>query len=222
MIRELCADSGTSMAATSMKIELKKVAKRYRMEWILRDVNLVLESGQKYAVTGPNGSGKSTLLKILSGHLSPSKGQRVFNHMGKNLDLDHVYQHLGYAAPYVDIIEAFTLKEALVFHQRFKPFLRGMEPRHVIDLLGFKQSSNKYIRNFSSGMKQRLKLVLAICSNTAILLLDEPTTNLDQQGTYWYQKLIEDFAENRLVVIASNVETDLRYCKSRINILDFK
>lgn len=205
-----------------MKIELKKVAKRYRMEWILREVSLNLESGHYYAITGPNGSGKSTLLKVLSGHLSPSKGQRIFSVDGKNLDIDQVYQHLSFAAPYLDLVEEFTLKEALNFHQKFKPFYHQMTTKQMIEVLGFKRSQNKFIRNFSSGMKQRLKLALAICSKTSILLLDEPTTNLDQQGISWYHQLINDFTNNRLVVIASNVEEDLIFCETKINMLDFK
>lgn len=205
-----------------MKIELKNVAKRYRLEWILRNVSLTFESGHQYAITGPNGSGKSTLLKLLSGHLSPSKGERFFSEAGKVLDIDRVYQHLCYAAPYLELIEEFTLKEAIDFHQRFKPFRNGLNTPQMIDLLGFKRSKNKFVRNFSSGMKQRLKLALAICTESSILLLDEPTTNLDQEGCAWYHQLIRDFTGQRLVVIASNVADDLKFCESEINILNFK
>ena len=78
------------------------------------------------------------------------------------------------------------------------------------------------IRFFSSGMKQRLKLVLAICTDTPILLLDEPTTNLDEQGANWYHKLIQEFAMDRLVIVASNIEADYTFCKQYLNVLDYK
>ena len=92
-----------------MKIELDQVGKRYRMEWILRGVSLQFEAGKRYAITGPNGSGKSTLLKILSGHLTPSKGKVLYSYQNKALDNANVYRHLAYAAPYIELIEELSL-----------------------------------------------------------------------------------------------------------------
>ena len=71
-------------------------------------------------------------------------------------------------------------------------------------------------------MKQRLKLVLAICSDTDLLLLDEPTTNLDDEGVAWYQTLIEKYTANRLVIVASNVKHDYHFCTQQLNIMDYK
>lgn len=205
-----------------MKIELTDIAKRYRYEWVLRGVNLELKTGINYAITGPNGAGKSTLLKILSGHLTPSKGKINFYNNTKLLLSEQIYQHLSYAAPYIDLIEEFTLTEALHFHYNFKPFIKNQVPKDIINLLGFKKAQDKPIRYFSSGMKQRLKLALAICSDTNLLLLDEPTATLDRQGVEWYQNLIREFAGNRLVIVASNVEEDFFFCEERVSILDFK
>ncbi len=205
-----------------MKIELRNIAKRYRYEWVLRNVNLQLETGKNYAITGPNGSGKSTLLKILSGHLTPSKGNIQFFDDIKLLPSELIYKQLSYAAPYIDLIEEFTLTEALHFHYNFKPFINNQAPKDIINLLGFKKAQDKAIRYFSSGMKQRLKLALAICSDTQFLLLDEPTATLDRQGVEWYQGLIRQFADNRLVIVASNVEEDFFFCEERVSILDFK
>ncbi len=205
-----------------MQIKLTDIAKRYRYEWVLRGVNLELKTGINYAITGPNGIGKSTLIKILSGHLTPSKGKINFSLHEKMLPGDQIYHHLSYAAPYIDLIEEFTLTEALHFHQQFKPFLGNQHLKSIIDLLGFKKAQDKPIRYFSSGMKQRLKLALAICSDTQLLLLDEPTATLDRQGVEWYQNLIREFAGNRLVIVASNVEEDFFFCEERVSILDFK
>lgn len=205
-----------------MKIELRNIAKRYRYEWVLRNVNLQLETGKNYAITGPNGSGKSTFLKILSGHLTPSKGNIQFSMDQKKVAGDLIYKHLSYAAPYIDLIEEFSLTEALHFHYNFKPFINNQTPKDIINLLGFKKAQDKAIRYFSSGMKQRLKLALAICSDTQLLLLDEPTATLDRQGVEWYQSLIRQYADNRLVIIASNVEEDFFFCEERVSISDFK
>lgn len=206
-----------------MELELNNVGKRYRYDWIFRHLDFQFESGKKYAILGPNGSGKSTLLKVLSGHLSPSKGKIHFKKNNKDIRVDQVYHHLSYAAPYIDLIEEMTLEEAIRFHLRFKPMQKKLNPKSIIELLDFSQSRHKEIRFFSSGMKQRLKLVLAICSETEFLLLDEPTTNLDKQGFSWYRSLIDDYvSSNRLVIVASNVELDYDFCESSLNILDFK
>ncbi|MCB9036513.1 MAG: ABC transporter ATP-binding protein [Lewinellaceae bacterium] len=205
-----------------MKIELDQVGKRYRMEWILRGVSLQFEAGKRYAITGPNGSGKSTLLKILSGHLTPSKGKVLYSYQNKALDNANVYRHLAYAAPYIELIEELSLWEALQFHLRFKPLLHEMSPDDMLELLRFTKARDKAIREFSSGMKQRLKLALAICSNTPLLLLDEPTTNLDKEGVAWYRNLIDNFGADRLLVVASNVDVDFDFCEERVGILDYK
>ncbi len=205
-----------------MRLKLNNIAKRYRYEWIFRRLTYTFEPAGKYAILGPNGSGKSTLMRVLSGHLSPSKGKVEF--FGKNTptDADNVHRSLSYAAPYIELIEEFTLLEALQFHQKFKAFQQNLQPLDLIDLLQFSKSQNKEIRYFSSGMQQRLKLVLALCSDTPLLLLDEPTTNLDRQGVAWYLDLVERFAQNRLIIVASNVEEDYGFCDKQLNILDFK
>lgn len=205
-----------------MQITLQQVSKRYRYEWIFKGIDYQLVAGGRYAVIGPNGSGKSTLMKVLSGHLSPTKGQVSFVAEGKKIAPDDVYRHVSYAAPYIELIEEFTLVEALDFHQKFKPLLPGLSTDDVIDLLAFPKAKDKQVRHFSSGMKQRLKLALACCSASSLLLLDEPTTNLDAQGVDWYLALTERFLGQRTVVVASNVAVDYGFCEERIDILKYK
>jgi len=206
-----------------MKIELKGVGKRFRHEWILSDLNLLFHPGQQYAISGPNGSGKSTLLKMVSGHLTPTKGKIFYsNDASQSIKVEDVYKNLSYAAPYIELIEEFTLSEALKFHQQFKPWLPGIDLAAITDIIALPQSRSKALRFFSSGMKQRLKIALALCSATTIVLLDEPTTNLDQKGIDWYRALIDEYAQNRLLIIASNVEVDFDFCKERISVLDYK
>ncbi len=206
-----------------MKIELNRVSKRYRREWVLRDVDVVLGSPGRYAVTGPNGSGKSTLLRMLSGHLSPTRGQVNFSLLNTPLTPTDAWKYLSYAAPYIDLIEEFTLMEALRFHARFRKLTAGLRPEDVVSLLDFSgNAAQKPVRFFSSGMKQRLKLALAICSETPLLLLDEPTSNLDRQGVTWYLDLVGKFAGDRLVVVASNVEEDYAFCTEYLDILQYK
>lgn len=206
-----------------MRIELTGAAKRYRREWVLRDVNLLLDANTSYAVVGPNGAGKSTLLRMISGYLTPSKGKISFNYQNQPLPVSEVYRYLSYAAPYMDLIEEFTLEEALEFQQGFKPYIANLHPKEILShVLDMHKQRHKPIRHFSSGMKQRLKLALAVCADTPILLLDEPTTNLDRQGATWYNTLLSTYHTDRVIVIASNVEEDVAFCTQRIEIQKFK
>ena len=206
------------------EITLDDVGKRFRYEWIFRNLSTTIESGTSYALLGSNGSGKSTLMKILSGHLSPSSGKIKFVLNDKKQDEDDIYKHISYAAPYIELIEELTLTEMINFHTKFKPLNNALTTNDLIDILNFEKSRNKEIRYFSSGMKQRLKLVIAICSDSPILLLDEPTTNLDAQGVAWYRQLMSRFTEgaHRLTIVASNIEHDYDFCHKILNIEDFK
>ena len=205
-----------------MTIRLENAGKRYRMEWVFRRMNFTFEEEGSYAVLGPNGSGKSTLLKILSGFLSPSRGKVHFMEKDRPVSREELYRSISLAAPYVELIEELTLWEAIRFQERFKPFLPGWTGEDVLHLLPFSKQRDKQIRYFSSGMKQRLKLALALCSDTSLVLLDEPGTNLDTQGQKWYLQLVDQFASGRLLIIASNVEADFSFCDQRLDILNYK
>ena len=205
-----------------MKIQLSNVGKRYGFKWILRNVNLHLKPGQKYAVIGPNGSGKSTLLKIISGFLTPSEGKMQFSIDEKKVPINDVYKNIAFAAPYVDLVESFTLQEAIKFHFKFKTPLNNLKAKDILSLLNLDTNEGQFISSFSSGMQQRLKLTLALCSNTSIIMLDEPTSNLDHQGIEWYNHLIKEFGKNRTMVIASNVTEDYHFCNEVYNVKEWK
>jgi ABC-type multidrug transport system ATPase subunit len=205
-----------------MKLQAEMLGKRYRREWILKNLNGQFEADETWAIVGPNGAGKSTLLRMLSGHLSPSAGELHSFYKDKSIDSGALYALVGFAAPYLELIEEFTLREALDFHRQFKPLRPGIEAVDLPDIIQLPRSKNKEVRQFSSGMKQRLKLALALCFDTPLLLLDEPGTNLDREGIAWYQRLLEEQRSGRLVFIASNQEEDLQLCSHRLNIMDYK
>jgi len=205
-----------------MQIQLSELGKRYRYEWIFKNINYTFESSKCYAITGANGSGKSTLMRILTAYLSPTKGKITHQYQNQVLQPENIYKSLAYAAPYMDLIEEFSLKEQLLFHQKFKSFLPELTIEHLFALLAFKKTKNKLISHFSSGMKQRLKLLLAICSDVPLLLLDEPTTNLDRQGIDWYLQLIEQFGKERTIIVASNVEEDYGFCDAVLDVMEYK
>jgi ABC-type multidrug transport system ATPase subunit len=205
-------------------IYLEKISKRFRNDWIFRNVNYTFRGGQRYAILGHNGAGKSTFLQILSGHLSPSVGQISYtDKQGRGVDSDDIFRLLTYTAPYIDIIEELTLTESIDFHAKFKPFGNGLTTKNVMEIIGLpKGNAHKEIRYFSSGMRQRLKIALAVLSDVPIVLLDEPTTNLDAQGVEWYRNLILNHTPDKLVIIASNTPHDYDFCENLVDMTDFK
>lgn len=204
-----------------MEIELRNIGRRFNREWIFRGINYRFATDSSYAILGRNGSGKSTLLQLLAGNLTPSEGEIILNHNGPVRD-EELYQSLTIAAPYLELIEEFTLSEMIDFHFRFKPYINGLDKKNLIELLELEKSKNKEIKYFSSGMKQRTKLALAICSDTELLLLDEPASNLDTEAVAWYHHLIETYTKNRLTIVCSNQEYEYNFCRHHILMADYK
>jgi ABC-type multidrug transport system ATPase subunit len=204
-----------------MNITLNNVGRRFNKEWIFKNIDFSFTSSQKYAVLGPNGSGKSTLLNILLGSLTPSEGEINFNNP-EPVQVESVYKHLSFAAPYLDLIEDFSLLETINFNFKFKPYVHGFDADKIVELLGMEKSKDKLLKNFSSGMKQRTKLALALCAATPILILDEPTSNLDQQGIDWYLNLIERFGTDKLIIVGSNQKHEYEFCNNQLLISDYK
>jgi len=205
-----------------MKISLHHTGKRYNREWIFRNLDYQFTAGESYAITGPNGSGKSTLLQVISGAVLHNEGEvnyfldeneRPVNEMEK-------YRFLSFAAPYLDLIEEMSGIEFLKFHNIYKPLSEPHEA--ILQKVGLGHAMKKQIRYYSSGMKQRLKLAQAFFSNTPVLLLDEPTSNLDAEGIALYHELIISQAKGKLVIVCSNDEQEFRFCKHRISVTDFK
>lgn len=203
-------------------ITLEDIGRRFNRDWIFKNISYTFTSSDSYAILGSNGSGKSTLLQILNGSLGPSKGKITYQLNGKVIATEAVYEHLSLAAPYLELIEDFSLNEMIDFHFKFKPLLPGISKADVIELLNLNTSANKLIKYFSSGMKQRLKLALAFCSDTPILMLDEPTSNLDTQGIDWYRDLVQKFSVNRLTIVCSNQLHEYDFCRHQLNIADYK
>ena len=126
------------------------------------------------------------------------------------------------AAPYLEVIEEMTATEFLKFHQKFKPLVAGLSIQEILSVVGLTNAAHKQIRYYSSGMKQRIKLAQAIFSETPVLLLDEPCTNLDLEGIQLFHHLINNYTHNRLVIVSSNDKQEYGFCENTISILDYK
>lgn len=203
-----------------MQILAKQLGKRFNREWVFRKLEYNFQSGESYAIIGSNGSGKSTLLQVLGGITNPSEGSIEYFNGAVVTEPEKMYSHITIAAPYTELIEEMTAKEFLRFHFEFKHAVI-----HVNDILAkvqLAQAADKQIRNFSSGMKQRIKLAQAIFSSGEIVLLDEPCTNLDEEGIKLYQSLIQNYCKEKLIIVSSNDVQEYAFCRHQIHIQQYK
>jgi len=205
-----------------MKIQLTNAGKRFSREWIFRNFIYEFSPSKKYAITGPNGSGKSTLLQVLSGSLILNEGSIEHLLDDGTVEVDKVHLNISIAAPYIELIEEMTAREFLSFHRNFKNYIDNFSVDEILAEATLLNAANKQIRFFSSGMKQRLKLAQAIFSDVPVVLLDEPCTNLDVSGFELYYKWIENYCNNRLIIVSSNDKNEYSFCSREINLLQYK
>ena len=206
-----------------MKISLVDTGKKYYQDWIFRHANISFQPGQKSVILGPNGSGKSTLLQVIAGYVMPNEGTIGYQLNGKAISTEEIFYYISFASPYLELIEEFTLKEIVHLHFRFKSPVNKLTEQAIIDMSGLSEKSGQIFKYYSSGMKQRVKLALALYSDTPILILDEPCSNLDKNGIDWYKKQIEEFTKNRIVIVASNQnQSEYYFCDTEISITDLR
>ena len=207
-----------------MQITAEHAGKKFISDWIVRDVNLLLEPGNSYTFIGPNGSGKSTLIQLLMGAVPVSEGSIRYRLSPGSpvLDPEKWYRHLVLAAPYLEVIEEFTLRELVDFHCKFKPFKNNLPADEFENLTELSHARHKLIRHFSSGMKQRVRLGLAFYSDVPVVFLDEPTSNLDQAGVNWYLDNISAMGKDQLLIIGSNQRHEYEFCPNIISVSALK
>lgn len=205
-----------------MVIQLSNLSKRFHQQWIFRNLNLELNNKNSYAVIGPNGSGKTTLLQIIAAIQPPSKGTIQYRSDEGPIDADDFYRFLSFVAPYLEMIEEFTLQEFLNFHFSFKPLSSPWTIDQIIEDSGLADSRNKRLKSFSSGMRQRVKLALSFYSDSQVIFLDEPTANLDKHGIEWYLQRMDGIKANRLILIGSNQPYEYQFCQKTIDLNDYK
>lgn len=210
------------MINDQLSINVEKLGKRFNREWIFKNLNYTFQAGKIYAITGPNGSGKSTLLQILWGQLPQTSGSVSYTSSEKNIPTEEVFNHVSIATPYMDLIEEFTLVEQIKFHFRMRAMREGYTVESIVDKLYLAPAKDKQISNFSSGMKQRLKLGLAFYTKASALFLDEPGTNLDEQALNWYQENLKQLPSGLLVFIATNQSHEYPATATVLNLVDYK
>ena len=198
-----------------MQVDLNNLGKHYNNKWVFKQLNYSFKSGKSYAVVGSNGSGKSTLIKILAGLESSDDGTVLYNNQKERI----TNRSLSLCAPYTQAIMEFSALENLEFAQKFKPLRNGLSVMDAFNLIPeAKRSKSKELRHLSSGMAQRVKILLALMSDVPLLLLDEPLNNLDEEGYQWYHGLVQQFKGDSTLIIASNNKEEYSFCDAYLRI----
>ena len=196
-----------------MRIAVSSIARQFNRRSIFRDVTFEVQQGEVFGITGRNGSGKSTLLKIIAGLLRPSSGSVTMSLNGAGIDPEHIYRHIGYAAPYLTLFEEFSARENIEMFARIRSIPCDRKKTvALLERVGLPTDRDDPIRAFSSGMLQRMKLIFAILHDPAVLLLDEPVSNLDAEGMEMVYAIVSGHREHGTVVIATNDASDIARC----------
>ena len=212
----------TASDSNALTITVADLCKRFNREWIFRSLNYRFLSGNIYAITGPNGSGKSTLLQVMWGQVPQSSGTIRYAKADSEIPMEETFRHVSIATPYMDLIEEFTLTEMVDFHFKLKKLRPGIKKEDLANRMYLEDAAEKQLINFSSGMKQRLKLALAFYTEADAYFLDEPGTNLDSRAFGWYIRELTLLPREAIIFVASNNPEEYPQNATILNILDFK
>lgn len=200
-------------------IQLDAAGKKFERRWIFRGVNLSISQGESLVITGYNGSGKSTLLQLISGFMNPSEGTVSFTSNGKHVEADNWHTYITCVTPVLELPEDLSFRENIDFFRSFKGFSDDFSDQTIANLTQLEGQLDRPVRHFSSGMKQRVKLGLALLSSAPVVLLDEPVANLDQPGTEWFSKMAAAYCADKLLVICSNRQpVEMALCKRHFDL----
>lgn len=204
-------------------LQVKDVSKYFGRRLIFKNLNFEISNSGILGVSGDNGSGKSTLVKIIAGISSPSSGIIVHNNGGKEIVQEKLHNYIGFVSPYLVLYEEFSAYENLSFFSNIRGIKLDRERADfLLEKLLLFQRKDDYVKTYSSGMKQRLKFIFALIHSPSLVILDEPTSNLDSKGKDTVYQIIENESKSNIIIIASNEQSDLNLCKREINLKDFK
>ena len=203
---------------TTVSLTLNNVAKEFNRRSIFRDVSISLRGGESLAITGRNGSGKSTLVKIICGLLSPTRGSLTYALDGKTIEVDAIKDHIGLVSPYLQMYDEFTGLENLEVLSRIRADrnITGETITEALKNVGLWERRNDFVRTYSSGMKQRLKYAFAVLHRPDVLVLDEPTSNLDADGTAMVERCVKEQSSHGMLIVATNAAEEATWCTQRV------
>lgn len=208
---------------TNYSIQAIDLNKSFGRRLIFNDLQFTFDKAGVYGISGPNGSGKSTLVKIIAGIIGASKGKIVHKLNDKEIVEEHLHNHIGFASPYLVLYEEFTTYENLKLFSDIRGVSFNKERVDYLlnKFLLFKRKDD-LLKTYSSGMKQRVKFIFALMHSPQLLILDEPTSNLDDEGKISVYDLVREEGKQNIVLIASNEKHDLELCGETVYLEKYK
>ncbi|HTR80689.1 MAG TPA: ABC transporter ATP-binding protein [Bacteroidota bacterium] len=205
---------------TPILFSAKPLSKSFHRRLIFEDISFSLKERQSLAITGKNGSGKSTIAKIICGLLSPDKGSIQCSVAGKEISSEDLFNHIGFVSPYINLYDEFSGIENLVLIGNIRgiPVDKMSQADDLLKRFGLFDRRNDEVHGYSSGMKQRLKYAAALLHHPEILVLDEPTANLDAEGIGVVREAMRAQLQTGILIIATNDEDDLEFAGARIDL----
>lgn len=203
-----------------MEIRAEGAGKKFGKDWIFKNFDYQFQAARRYAILGANGSGKSTLLMALCGYYQLNKGNvRWFS--DAEIKEENWYSQYALCSPMMELPEELTIEEFLHSHFELKPLKADWSIATMLEMTHLKKAAGRYLRQLSSGQRQRIKLLAALGADVPVVFLDEPCTNLDQEGIQWYRQLVENLS-GQLLMIASNMEVEYAFCEHQLRIEDLR
>jgi heme exporter protein A len=207
----------------SYSLETSDLSKTFGRRLIFKDLSFTITENCIAGITGPNGSGKSTLVKILAGLISPSGGKVIHKNSSREIIPEKLHNYIGFVSPYLVLYDEFTAQENLEYFAKIRDVKFDKEKINgLLEQFLLYKRRNDFVKTYSSGMKQRLKFIFALMHSPKLIILDEPTSNLDDEGKESVYKIAEAEGRNAIIIIASNEKTDLQLCSRLIKLEDYK
>ncbi|MGD1045836.1 MAG: ABC transporter ATP-binding protein [Bacteroidota bacterium] len=204
----------------SISIIVNGLSKDFNRNAIFKDISFSLSSPASLSITGRNGAGKSTLSKILAGILSSTRGSITYSVHEKQVGIEEFKHHIGFVSPYLNLYDEFTALENLQFLSRIRTTTQqnGRRIEELLMRVGLWNRRDDRVSTFSSGMKQRLKYAFALLHNPAVLILDEPTSNLDAEGIEVIKQIMLEQKKTNILIIATNNKEEANWCDQQIQV----
>lgn len=206
-----------NQTAGSINLQAENLTKKFGRKTIFENISFQLAGGTSTAITGRNGSGKSTLIKIIANLLSETSGKLTLTINNEEIRKEDLYRYIGFVSPYLNLYDEFSGYENL----KIISDIRGLGHENIetsLKRVGLYERRNDLLKIYSSGMKQRLKLAFAVMHDPQILLLDEPTTNLDSDGVGIVDGIANEHKKNGILIIATNDAHERTLCVNEINL----
>jgi heme exporter protein A len=204
----------------SISILVNELSKDFDRRAIFQDISFSLTSPASLSITGKNGAGKSTLSKILAGVLSATRGSVTYSVDGRKIGVEEFKHHIGFVSPYLNLYDEFTALENLQFLSSIRATTQqnGTRIKELLTLVGLWSRRDDIVGTFSSGMKQRLKYAFALLHEPAVLILDEPTSNLDAEGIEIIRQIMRKQKDSNILILATNNREEADWCAQQIHV----